>query len=129
MVKRILLSMALAGAVAVPVAADTPKGIWVTGPDRKGQVGHVRFSSCGDALCGRVLRAFDSNGNAVKTRNVGKRVIWGMKPTAAGKYAGTMYVSAVDRTVKGTFRVSGRSMTVRGCVGPLCQSQVWTRVD
>ena len=129
MLKRIVLSIALATAMSGPVLADTAQGLWVTGPDRKGQVGYIRFSTCGEALCGKVLKAFDKNGNAVTTPNVGKRVIWGMKPSGDGKYVGSMYVSMLDKNVKGTFRVSGGSMTVRGCVGPLCQSQVWKKID
>jgi len=129
MLKRIALSLVLATAVSGPAMADAAQGVWVTGPDRKGQVGHVRFSRCGEALCGKVLKAFDKSGNSVKTKNVGKRVIWGMKPTGNGNYAGNMYVSMLDKNVKGTFRVSGQSMTVRGCYGPLCSSQVWKKID
>ena len=129
MQKLMRLCVVLAVVAAGPVQADRAEGLWVTGPDRKGQVGHVRFSRCGAALCGKVLKAFDKNGKPVITRNVGKQVIWGMKPEGAGKYAGTMYVSAVDKNVKGTFRVAGRTMTVRGCLGPVCQKQVWKRID
>ena len=113
MLKRIIVSIGLAAGMSGPVVAEAVQGLWVTGPDRKGQVGHVRFSRCGEALCGKVLEAFDKNGKSVKTPNVGKRVIWGMKPTGNGKYAGSMYVSMLDKNVKGT----------------LCQSQVWTKID
>ena len=129
MQKLMSVCVVVAAVLASPVLADRAEGLWVTGPDRKGQVGHVRFSRCGDALCGKVLKAFDKNGKPVQTRNVGKQVIWGMTPTGAGQYAGRMYVSALDKNVEGTFRVSGRSMTVRGCLGPVCESQVWKKID
>lgn len=128
---RYLLSMVVvfASFLASPAFADRAEGLWLTGPDKKGQVGHVSFARCGDALCGKVLKAFDKSGKQVRTRNVGKRVIWGVKPTGTGKYAGSMYVSTLNQNVPGTFRVSGRSMTVRGCLGPICQSQVWKKID
>ena len=114
---------------AAPAFADRAEGLWLTGPDNKGQVGHVRFSRCGEALCGKVLKAFDKSGKPVVTRNVGKQIIWGMTQKGEGQYAGLMYVSALDKNVNGTMRVSGRSMTVRGCLGPVCQSQVWKKID
>ncbi|MDU8926295.1 DUF2147 domain-containing protein [Alisedimentitalea sp. MJ-SS2] len=124
-----LLLVFLLTVFAVPAVADKATGVWLTGPDGKGQVGHVRLAPCGQALCGKVLSAYDRNGKAVRTRNVGKRVIWGLQPVGGGEYSGLMYVSAVGKNVKGTFRVSGRSMTVRGCLGVICQSQVWTKLD
>ncbi len=119
----------LIAGLASPAFADKAEGLWLTGPDKKGQVGHIRMSRCGDALCGKVLKAFDKNGKSVQTRNVGKQVIWGVKPTGDSDYAGTMYVSTFDKNVKGRFLVSGRSMVVKGCLGPVCQSQTWKKID
>lgn len=114
--------------VAWPAAAETPAGLWLTGPDQKGQVGHIRMTPCGASLCGTVVTALDKAGRAVRTPNVGKQVIWDVKQDGAGGYAGQMYVSHFKATVAGKFQVKGRKMTVRGCLGPVCQSQVWTRL-
>ncbi len=113
---------------AMPAAAETAAGLWLTGPDQKGQVGHILMSPCGANLCGTVVSALDKAGRAVKTPNVGKQVIWDVKPVGADSYAGQMYVSHFKATVAGKFHLMGRKMTVRGCLGPVCQSQVWTRL-
>ena len=131
---RLLIGTILAVAVmallqALPAAAETASGLWLTGPDGKGQVGHVKMAPCGPALCGTVIKAFDSAGKPVLTPNVGKRVIWDVKPAGAGNFAGRMHVSQLKADVAGQFRVSGRAMTVKGCLGKLCQSQKWTKLD
>ncbi len=108
---------------------DGLPGLWVTGPDYKGQVGHVAISPCGAALCGTVTRAFDSDGQPVKTPNIGKRVIWDVKQTGHGNYGGLMHISQLGKTVRGKFRLDGRQLKVHGCLGPICQGQTWTRVE
>ncbi|UYV36030.1 DUF2147 domain-containing protein [Rhodobacteraceae bacterium D3-12] len=114
--------------LASPVMADKAEGLWLTGPDKKGQVGHVKLAPCGASLCGTVIKAFDKSGKDVITQNVGKRVIWDVKPTGGGDYSGRMLVSQLKATVDGVFHVAGNKMTVKGCVKKLCQSQVWTRL-
>ncbi len=109
--------------------AGDAKGMWLTGPDAKGQVGHVRMAPCGAALCGTVVRAFDKAGREVRTPNVGKRVIWDVKPTSGSAYEGRMHVSQLRADVNGKFEVSDRAMLVKGCLGKLCQAQKWTRLD
>lgn len=113
---------------AAPLSADTAEGLWLTGPDRKGQVGHVRFAPCGPALCGTIQSAYDQRGKRVTTPNVGKQVIFGMRPAQSGVYAGKMVLPQFGKTIDGTIRVSGKRMTLRGCLAGLCQSQVWTRL-
>lgn len=125
---RLLLGIVFS-VVAVPVVADPAAGLWLTGPDKKGQVGHVRMASCGAALCGTVIKAFDKNGNEVITPNVGKRVIWDVKPEGGGAYSGRMHVSLLKADVDGVFNVSGNVMTVRGCLKKVCQSQRWSRIN
>ncbi|MDQ2089301.1 DUF2147 domain-containing protein [Marimonas arenosa] len=125
---RLLLTV-LISSLSLPALAETAAGTWLTGPDKKGQVGHIRLAPCGSALCGTVLKAFDKAGREVVTPNVGKRVIWDVKPLGSGTYAGRMYVSMLDKNVNGEFRVAGQAMTVKGCLGPICQTQKWRRID
>jgi len=130
-VRNLLVSILVLFAVpvfAVPVEAGTVAGLWLTGPDQKGQVGHILLAPCGANLCGTVVTAIDKAGRSVKTPNVGKQVIWDVKEVGADRFAGQMHVSHFNATVKGQFLVSGHKMTVRGCLGPVCQSQVWTRL-
>lgn len=128
--KHLVLGLALAIAQAGPLAAaDVAVGIWKTQPDRKSLVSHIEISPCGAALCGVVLRAFDANGVAVSTPNVGKRLFWDLKPEGNGSYGGgTVYVPLLDVTAKAKAKLSGNTLRVTGCKGPVCDGQTWTRL-
>jgi uncharacterized protein (DUF2147 family) len=116
--------------LAVPgiAQAEPILGTWLTGPDNKQQVAHMQIVRCGAAICGTVLRAFDKTGQQVTTPNVGKRVIWDMQPEGGGAYRGKVLLPLYRATVDGQFRVAGDSLTLKGCLGPVCKSQSWTRV-
>ena len=126
--KSTIVAGALFFAVGAPAYAASPEGIWLTQPDKKGGYAHIQAHVCGPALCGRVLRAFDASGKQITTPNVGKMVFWDMQPDAKGRYKGRAWVPAHNREYSGVMRVSGNTMKVSGCVGPVCQSQVWKRV-
>lgn len=126
------VSYALAVALALPTAAmaEPILGTWLTGPDNKDQVAHMQISRCGEAICGKVARAFDNTGQPVTTPNIGKRVIWNVTPEAgAGSYNGKVLLPLYGATVNGAFDVAGDRLTLRGCLGPICKSQNWTRVE
>lgn len=113
---------------ALSVSADPLLGLWLTKPDHKGQVAQVQAKPCGMAICGTILRAFDRNGQPVVTPNVGKRVFWDMRPVTPGAYTGRGWLPLLRAEFDGAIELRGDLLTVRGCVGMLCQSQVWTRV-
>lgn len=120
-----LLVMVPAGfAQADPAAL----GIWLTEPDKKGQTAHVHAVNCGGAVCGTIVRAFDSAGNEIVTPAVGRQIFWDMTPLGAGSYEGQAFVPAHKRNYRAKMKVSGRQMRVRGCLGPVCMSQTWTRI-
>lgn len=126
------VSYALAVALVVPTAAMSEPilGTWLTGPDNKDQVAHMQIDRCGAAICGKVARAFDSAGQPVTTPNVGKRVIWDVTPKAGrGAYSGKVLLPLYGATVNGDFDVAGDRLTLRGCLGPICKSQDWSRVE
>jgi len=110
-------------------ASDPALGKWRTEPDRKGQVGIVNVHECAEQkLCGRIVAARDPGGDPVVTPNVGKMVFWDMRPTEPGHYEGMAWVPARDAVYRAGMRLMGNRLKVRGCLGPICQSQVWTRV-
>lgn len=120
----------LAVLAASAVQADPVVGVWKTEPDRKDLVSHIRIAPCGGALCGTVEKAFDASGNAVATPNVGKRLFWDLRPAGRGAYEdGTVRVPLLEVTADARARLEGDSLTVIGCKGPVCDGQVWTRVD
>jgi len=124
------LAVALCAALGpMTAAAETPLGTWLTPPDAKGVVAHIEARPCGQAACGVIARTYDSEGRPVQTPNLGVRVFWDMKPAGDGTWRGRAFVPAHNRTYPGTMQVLGDRLKVKGCLGPVCQSQVWTRVN
>ncbi len=121
----ILALVLLAGGAA---QAEPIVGTWLTGPDNKDQVAHMQITRCGDAFCGTVLRAFDEAGQQVTTPNVGKRVIWDVTAQGNGVYQGKVLLPLYKTTVDGAFQVAGNQLVLKGCMGPICRSQSWTRL-
>ena len=118
----------LPGLAATPARADTPVGTWLTPRDDKGIVAHIEARPCGQATCGVIARTYDAQGRPVATPNLGVQVFWDMVPAGPGEWRGRAFVPAHKRSYAGTMRVRGDRMEVRGCLGPVCQSQTWTRV-
>ncbi|MCM2560661.1 DUF2147 domain-containing protein [Lutimaribacter sp. EGI FJ00015] len=108
--------------------AEPIVGTWLTGPDNKDQVAHMQITSCGASFCGKVLRAFGSEGQQVTTPNVGKRVIWDVTAQGSGTYRGKVLLPLYRTTVDGLFSVVGDRLKLKGCMGPVCRTQSWTRV-
>ena len=118
----------LATLAGVPALAGSPEGIWETQPDRKGGFAHIRAYSCGDSICGTVLKAFNQEGLEIRTPNVGKQVFWDMKQESDGSYTGRAWVPAFKREYTGRMQLQGDRLKVGGCSGPICMSQSWKRV-
>lgn len=114
--------------VAGPALATEPFGVWRTEADRKGQVADVMAEPCDGYVCGTIIRVYDDQGNPVAAPTIGARVFWNMSPEG-GEYVGRAYVPAYRREYQGRLAVNGDEMTVKGCLGPICQSQVWTRLQ
>ena len=128
------VAMVVIAAGAPAVASSPVTGVWQTPPDRKDLVSHIRVAHCGDdgkALCGKVLRAYNSDGELVETPNIGKRIFWGVEPLGDGEYGnGTAWVPLlnVNASANLTLSDSGDTLKVRGCKAILCDSQMWRRV-
>ena len=123
--KMILLAICFGPA---PVLAGAAEGVWKTGADAKGQIAYVTARRCGPALCGQITEVLSPQGQRIDHPNVGRKVFWDMRETGAGNYQGRAFVPALGRDYAATMKVSGQKMTVRGCFGPVCKSQIWTRL-
>lgn len=126
---RLTFASAAAAVIAGAVQAATPEGLWLTGPDKKGNVAHVQAQKCGAALCGTIVRAFNSAGEPISSPNVGRQVFWDMKPAGDNTYEGRAYVPVLKRDYDAQMLLKGDRMVVKGCAGPICMDQVWTRVQ
>lgn len=109
-------------------SAMTPEGMWLTGPDKKGNVAHVQASKCGAAMCGVIVKAFNASGQPISSPNVGKRVFWDMTPAGGSTYEGRAYVPVLRRDFDAEMVLKGNRMVVKGCAGPVCMDQTWTRL-
>ncbi|MBC8132632.1 MAG: DUF2147 domain-containing protein [Deltaproteobacteria bacterium] len=122
--------------LSAPASAAAPvSGQWLT--VEKDSV--VEIAPCGKALCGRIERILaaqpkgpsrDVNNPDPKLRN---RTIQGMTIlsgfTDTGKaWQGSIYDPRRGKTYKSYLALlpSGK-LQVKGCLGPFCQSQLWTR--
>lgn len=111
-------------------AADPIVGTWQTIADDNGNSGQIQISECGSAICGTLVKSFDSAGKVFKSENQGRKLIWDMKNEGGGKYAGgKVYSPDRDKTYNGQLVLSGNSLDVKGCVLGICRSGgKWKRV-
>ncbi|KGK78738.1 hypothetical protein PM03_12085 [Thalassobacter stenotrophicus] len=117
-------------ASAPAYAKDSIVGVWQTEPDRKELTSHIEVAPCGTGYCGRVLRAFDPTGAEVTTRNIGRMLFWDMKPQDNGTFGGgAAYVPILNVTTSNVaLTLSGERLEVKGRVGLMRGTQVWTRL-
>ena len=120
---------ALAMVVATPaMAADPLEGLWQTEPD-DGAYAYVQIAPCGAALCGTMVRTFNSDGE-YKSENLGRQLVIDMMPAGNGRYKGKVWRPSNDKIYIGRITLSGNGLKMKGCVagGLLCASQSWARV-
>ncbi|MGO4406503.1 DUF2147 domain-containing protein [Bosea sp. RAF48] len=98
-------------------------GVW----ERDTGASRVRFSKCGEALCGSLSWLKDQNGPA----KVGQRIFYDMKPNGENKWSGSAFNPEDGKTYSGTMTLTGSSLTTAGCVmgGLICRSVKWTRAN
>ena len=118
-----LAALAALGLLANASAAMAQEvvGTW----ERDTGASRVRFSKCGDALCGSLSWLKDTNGPA----KVGQRIFYDMKPNGANKWSGSAFNPEDGKTYSGTMTLSGNTLTTAGCVmgGLICRSVKWNR--
>jgi len=109
--------------------ADPATGTWQTEPDKKGIIAHVKVYDCGSSVCGKITRTFNTKGQEVRAASLGQKVIRNAKPTGNGQYEGRAWIPAHQREYPAGMTLKGNRMTVKGCYGPVCMSQKWTRIQ
>lgn len=126
---RMILTAAVAAIGFAGTAwADPAVGTWKTQVD-DGAYAHVKMTTCGANLCGTIARTFNDTGE-YKSANLGKKLVWDMTPAGGGKYkSGKVWQPSTGKTFKSKMSLSGNSLQVSGCVGPICKKQKWSRVN
>jgi uncharacterized protein (DUF2147 family) len=130
MIKELAFTVVFAMAASAAFAGNPVEGIWQTSVDDNGNYGHIEVKPCGDAFCGVLIKSFDGSGKALASDNIGKRIIWDMKPAAEGSYdSGKIWSPDRDKTYASKLQLSGDSLAVQGCVMFICRDGgTWTRV-
>lgn len=130
MKKTLTMAVAL-GLLATQTLADPLFGIWATVPDDNGNSGHIRVEACGDAICGTLIKSFDGAGKEYASENIGKLIIWDMKPRGNGSYGGgKIWSPDRDQTYSSKLKLDGDTVQVSGCVLVICRDGgTWTRVE
>ncbi|MGR3503304.1 DUF2147 domain-containing protein [Pseudaestuariivita sp.] len=125
--KHFIAAAALA-LVAGGAAADPVLGTWKTQVD-DGNYAHVQMYSCGGKICGKIAKAFNSSGEFA-TENKGKNLVWDMVAQGGGSYkSGKIWQPSTDKVYRSKMSLSGNTLKVSGCVGPICKKQTWSRVN
>jgi uncharacterized protein (DUF2147 family) len=105
-----------------------------------GASGIVRIEACGRGqLCGSIVQvltpgqanAVDANNPnpALRTRPVrGVRILSGFTRNPNGRWTGgRIYDPEAGREYRSELRLlTNGNLEVKGCIGPLCQTQIWT---
>lgn len=135
MIARASLIAATLLAPAAAVGATPITGRWTTADGS----GIVTVGPCGGTVCGRLTQILKSQPGAPKTDVANSdpalrtRPILGM-PILSGfvdkgnDWRGTIYDPRNGKSYRSVVRLKSASvLEVKGCIGPLCQAQEWTR--
>lgn len=126
--RKLTLGLALGLGLAAPAMADPVIGTWQTEPD-DGSFAYVQMQKCGEeTFCGTISRSFNSEGEYT-SGNIGKKLVWDMEPRGDGKYReGMIWQPSTDKVFSSKMVLSGDTLKVSGCFGPICKRQTWQRV-
>ena len=118
------------------VSAQNMDGIWLVESGN----GKVEIKDCGDGTpCGTLVWINKANGKgdldinnadaALRQRPLlGSAVFWGFKKKGNGWKSGKIYDAESGKTYKSKIKLNeDGSLLVKGCVGPICKSQIWIR--
>ena len=123
-----ILAAIVALGVTGAALADPAVGTWKTQVD-DGAYAHVTIAQCGAVLCGTISRTFTDSGE-YKSENIGKKLVWDMQPAGSGAYdGGKVWQPSTGKTYRSKMALSGNTLNVSGCVGPICKKQTWSRVN
>jgi uncharacterized protein (DUF2147 family) len=142
--KKTLITLALLAAAGAALAQETPVGLWKTiDDDGKTEKSLVRISEAGGVVSGKIEKIFDpAKQGAVCDKCSGARkdqpvlglaIIEGVKKNADEAYwdGGTVVDPNNGKSykVRLTPKEGGKSLEVRGFIGPFYRNQTWHRVE
>jgi uncharacterized protein (DUF2147 family) len=128
------LAAFMAVATALPAAAATPDGTWLSASGAT----KVRIAPCGGNYCGTIVWVKGPETKDVKNPDAAKRsrplvgvqLMYGMTADGDG-YKGKLYDYTSGKTYTGKLKAQGGSLSLSGCVlgGLICKSETWTKAN
>jgi uncharacterized protein (DUF2147 family) len=138
MKKLCSITLCLALSSAVHAESHDVYGLWLT----EAQDGHVSIEDCGDGTpCGKLVWVsseapeseldFRNKDEALRDRAlIGVPIIWGFEKAKKNWKGGKIYNPEDGRTFNSTVRrLENGTLKVKGCVGPICITNIWTPVQ
>ncbi|MEZ5708233.1 MAG: DUF2147 domain-containing protein [Blastomonas sp.] len=128
--------MAALGLSAPAHAAKPITGAWYT----DGKRAIVTIAPCGKTLCGKITRFIEKPRDGVTTDinnpdpKQRKRKLLGLPVLSSftedgDKWRGQIYDPESGKSYRSVVTLGkGGTLKVQGCIGPFCQTQVWTAV-
>ncbi len=127
---RLTLTAAFALLAAPAFAADPLEGMWRTARDDNGNSGLIQVATCGDKLCGVLVKAFGPDGAEIQSDNIGRYIIWSTVPDGDGEYRGRVYSPDRDAEYNSKLVLIGDRLSVSGCRIGICrEGGVWQRAN
>ena len=126
--KHVMFAAIAVLGLAAPAFADPVEGVWQTQVD-DGAYAHITIAPCGDKMCGTISRTFNDSGE-YNSANKGKPIVWDMVAQGGGDYKnGKIWQPSTGKVYNSKMALSGNTLKVSGCVGPICKGQTWSRVQ
>jgi uncharacterized protein (DUF2147 family) len=111
-----LLTSALSGVAS----AAEPYGVWI----RPSTGTQVRFYDCSGKLCGKIVGVRDQSRKA----EIGTVILPGAAKSGANEWKGDLLNTENGKTYSGVVALQAGGLSLKGCVGFICQGETWTRV-
>lgn len=118
-------------------ALDTVAGLWLTASNNA----EIEIADCGDGTpCGAMVEVITEDGNpAIDGNNpdpelsarplIGVKMLHSFKEKSGRWKSGKIYNPENGKTYKSKIKLlDDGNLEVKGCIGPVCQAQIWTPV-
>jgi len=129
--RNFILGIILTATTSMAVA-DGLNGIWKTSADDDGAYLQVTLGPCdadSSKTCGKISKAFTTQGPDPKYVNLGKAIVMDMHSHNGKDYSGgTVWDPEKNKTYKSKLHLKGDVLDVEGCISFICIGQDWTRV-
>jgi len=120
LIETTIIVALLTSALCDVVSAAEPYGVWM----RPSTGTQVRFYDCGGKLCGKIVGVRDQS----RKGEVGTLIMPGAMKSGANEWKGDLLNTENGKTYSGVVTLQAGGLSLKGCVGFICQGETWTRV-